>query len=87
MLADKIEFYWTHLSGIGTLENSLWGWDGKTIRVWLNALTIEASAVQHVPSLNSSESLSAVKESVAIPLEFYPLCELIATKTQICTSN
>ncbi len=29
ILADKIEYYWTHLQGIGTLENSLWGYDGN----------------------------------------------------------
>lgn len=75
VLADKIEYYWTHLSGIGTLENSLWGWDGKAIRVWLNALTIESSSVHPLPSLSAQESLTAVKESVSIPLDFYPLCE------------
>ena len=41
ILADRIEFCWIHLRGIGTLENSLWGYDGKGIRVWLDALTIE----------------------------------------------
>jgi hypothetical protein len=24
LLADRIEAYWTHLHGVGTLENSLW---------------------------------------------------------------
>jgi hypothetical protein len=72
MLADKIEFYWTHLSGIGTLENSLWGWDGKRIRVWLNALTIETIKVD--PHRDAYEY---VEESLAIGLDFYPLCELV----------
>lgn len=76
VLADRIEFYWTHLSGIGTLENSLWGWNGKTIRVWLNALTIETS--QSTPEsglLSAREHMEVVKESLAIELDFYPLCE------------
>lgn len=41
ILGDRIEYYWTHLSGIGTLENSLWGYDGSGIKLWLDALTIE----------------------------------------------
>lgn len=44
ILADRIEFSWIHLRGIGTLENSLWGYDGQGIRLWLNALSLEASA-------------------------------------------
>jgi hypothetical protein len=68
VLADGIEFYWTHLSGIGTLENSLWGWDGSKIRIWLNALTIEG-----VPE-KPGEPLETIEESVAIALDFYPLC-------------
>ena len=42
ILADRIEFCWIHLRGIGTLENSLWGYDGAGIRVWLNALNMES---------------------------------------------
>ncbi|KAG6866024.1 hypothetical protein C0991_009433 [Blastosporella zonata] len=42
IFADRIEFCWIHLRGIGTLENSLWGYDGQGIRVWLNALAIES---------------------------------------------
>ncbi|KAE8270290.1 hypothetical protein A4X09_0g2059 [Tilletia walkeri] len=41
ILADRIEYYWTHLQGIGSLENSLWGYDGHGIKLWLDALTIE----------------------------------------------
>lgn len=67
VLADRTEFYWTHLSGIGALENSLWAWDGKTIRIWLNALTIETSTT-------AGKRPAAVKESVAIVPDFYPLC-------------
>ena len=67
ILADRIEFCWIHLRGIGTLENSLWGYDGQSIRVWLNALSID-SAVQRDPDED-------VKESVKIPLDFYPLCK------------
>ena len=71
ILADRIEFCWIHLRGIGTLENSLWGYDGQSIRVWLNALAIEA------PSATQEDGGSPVdvKESVSIPLDFYPLCE------------
>lgn len=74
ILADRIEFCWIHLRGIGTLENSLWGYDGQGIRVWLNALAIEST-----PSASDVEdgsvTLDRVKESVNIPLDFYPLCE------------
>jgi len=64
IFAERIEFCWTHLRGIGALENSLWAYDGRGMRVWLNALSLEAQPSDH-----------AVKESVNIPLEFYPLCE------------
>ena len=66
ILADRIEFCWIHLRGIGTLENSLWGYDGRVIRVWLNALSIESTA--------ASSMIDSVQESVSIPLDFYPLC-------------
>ncbi|KAG8950214.1 hypothetical protein FRC04_007848 [Tulasnella sp. 424] len=72
ILADRIEFCWIHLSGIGTLENSLWGYDGKGIRVWLDALTIEGGAVSQ-----TREIYESVKESVFIPLDFYPLSVLM----------
>ena len=70
ILADRIEFCWIHLRGIGTLENSLWGYDGRGIRLWLDALTIEAVAVDP-----QSDTYESVQESVNIPLNFYPLCE------------
>lgn len=70
IFADRIEFCWIHLRGIGALENSLWGYDGRGIRVWLNALAIES------PS-SSDEAPQSVKESVNIPLEFYPLCKFL----------
>lgn len=70
VLAERIEFYWTHLSGIGTLENSLWGWDGKQIRIWLDALTIEKVKVDA-----RRDAYESVTESVAIALDFYPLGE------------
>ena len=69
ILADRIEFCWIHLAGIGTLENSLWGYDGKGIRVWLDALTIETAVREQ------KDQYESVKESVFIPLDFYPLCE------------
>ncbi|KAI0786104.1 RIC1-domain-containing protein [Abortiporus biennis] len=70
ILADRIEFCWIHLRGIGTLENSLWGYDGQSLRVWLNALSIEPIAAGDVEE-------QEVKESVNIPLEFYPLSVLM----------
>jgi hypothetical protein len=74
ILADRIEFCWIHLRGIGSLENSLWGYDGQSMRVWLNALTIEA------PSESVSEPQSRhVRESVNVPLDFYPLCRFISS--------
>lgn len=74
ILADRIEFCWIHLRGIGTLENSLWGYDGQGIRVWLNALAIESAST---PAEGEDGHVLAdnVKESVNIPLDFYPLCE------------
>lgn len=68
IFADRIEFCWTHLRGIGALENSLWGYDGTGMRVWLNALAIER------PQSQDPTASSDVKESVHIPLDFYPLC-------------
>jgi hypothetical protein len=76
VLADHIESYWTHLQGVGTLENSLWGWDGSTMRVWLDALTIE-----HGKESAEGEGYERVKESVGIKLDFYPLCECA---TSVC---
>jgi hypothetical protein len=70
IFADRIEFCWIHLRGIGALENSLWGYDGQGIRVWLNALAIES------PQSDDPNHQENVKESVNIPLDFYPLCEL-----------
>jgi hypothetical protein len=73
ILADRIEFCWIHLRGIGSLENSLWGYDGQGMRVWLNALTIEA------PSESSEPENGHVRESVNVPLDFYPLCKCRST--------
>ena len=73
ILADRIEFYWTHLAGIGTLENSLWGWDGEQIRVWLNALTIDTTTAEAAQD-NQGAQLETVEESLAINIDFYPLC-------------
>ena len=71
IFADRIEFCWTHLRGIGALENSLWGYDGQGIRVWLNALAIE------IPSTGAEvQKPKNIKESVNIPLDFYPLCAI-----------
>ncbi|KAJ7630516.1 RIC1-domain-containing protein [Roridomyces roridus] len=71
IFADRIEFCWIHLRGISALENSLWAYDGQGLRVWLNALAIEA------PRGDDQEHQDAVKESVNIPLDFYPLSVLM----------
>ena len=76
ILADRIEFCWIHLQGIGSLENSLWGYDGQGLRVWLNALSIETPAEESNPNRLSEY----VKESLNIPLDFYPLCEFNAER-------
>lgn len=68
IFADRIEFCWIHLRGISALENSLWAYDAQGIRIWLNALAIEQK---------STEMSEDVKESVTIPLAFYPLCEFL----------
>ena len=68
IFADRIEFCWIHLRGISALENSLWAYDAHGIRIWLNALAIEQQ---------STEMSEDVKESVTIPLAFYPLCEFL----------
>lgn len=73
ILADRIEFAWIHLRGIGTLENSLWGYAGQGIRLWLNALNIESMTTPN-PADGEVEN---VKESVNIPLDFYPLSVLM----------
>ncbi|KAK0557552.1 WD40 repeat protein [Tilletia horrida] len=56
ILADRIEYYWTHLQGIGSLENSLWGYDGHGIKLWLDALTIEQAhyVVEEEDAISSS---------------------------------
>ncbi|GAA6007995.1 hypothetical protein JCM11491_006569 [Sporobolomyces phaffii] len=73
LLSSSIEFFWTHLSGIGTLENSLWGYgEGRKIQIWLDALTIEKVRVDRKRDMYES-----VKESVAIELDFYPLAVLM----------
>ncbi|KAI0374480.1 RIC1-domain-containing protein [Pilatotrama ljubarskyi] len=75
ILADRIEFCWIHLRGIGTLENSLWGYDGQGIRLWLNALAIESTPPP--TEAGDGDVADRVKESVNIPLDFYPLSVLM----------
>ncbi|KJA25776.1 hypothetical protein HYPSUDRAFT_1069160 [Hypholoma sublateritium FD-334 SS-4] len=71
VLADRIEFCWIHLRGVGALENSLWAYDAHGMRVWLNALSIES------PQAQPTNAVVDVKESVRIPLDFYPLSVLM----------
>ncbi|PFH54758.1 hypothetical protein AMATHDRAFT_72525 [Amanita thiersii Skay4041] len=72
VFAERVEFCWIHLRGIGALENSLWAFDGTALRVWLNALSIESSRSQVLEN-----GTTDVKESVKIPLDFYPLSVLM----------
>ncbi|KAK2461688.1 hypothetical protein APHAL10511_006151 [Amanita phalloides] len=73
VFADHVEFCWIHLRGVGALENSLWAFDGKGLRVWLNALTIESPPQRE----RANEIAVDVQESVKIPLDFYPLSVLM----------
>jgi len=86
VLANRIEFCWIHLRGIGSLENSLWGFDGHSMRVWLNALTMATVGSDSDASVMSGP-LEDVKESVNIPLDFYPLCTNILFLELLHTSN
>lgn len=78
ILGDRIEYYWTHLQGVGTLENSLWGYDGHGIKLWLDALTIE-QAINTNENEEDEEKpeYRTIEESMSISLDFYPLCVLI----------
>ncbi|KAI0035243.1 RIC1-domain-containing protein [Vararia minispora EC-137] len=76
VLANRIEFCWIHLRGVGSLENSLWGFDGQSMRVWLNALSMATNSSDSDASA-LSDPLEDVKESVNIPLDFYPLSVLM----------
>lgn len=85
ILADKIEYYWTHLQGIGTLENSLWGYDGSGIKLWLDALRIPSSDPDESIHSDDEEDeeqdqlpeYKTIESSVSMPLDFYPLCVLL----------
>ncbi|KAF8321799.1 RIC1-domain-containing protein [Clavulina sp. PMI_390] len=78
ILHERIEFCWIHLGnlGIGALENSLWGFDGTTMRIWLDALTMENGPVARGQDPDTSLDVDrqrAIRESVGIPLHFYPV--------------
>ena len=86
ILADQVEFYWTHLQGIGALENSLWGYNGSSIKVWLNALTLDDERRRAIAGSTTSDSDEAeqeddihktIDESVTLSMDFYPLCVLM----------
>ncbi|TKY86701.1 hypothetical protein EX895_004341 [Sporisorium graminicola] len=84
ILSDKIEYYWTHLQGIGTLENSLWGYDGSGIKLWLDALRIPSSEAEDSlrsddedDELDLTPEYKTIESSVSMPLDFYPLCVLL----------
>ncbi|KAJ9478363.1 RIC1 domain-containing protein [Pseudozyma hubeiensis] len=85
ILSDKIEYYWTHLQGIGTLENSLWGYDGSGIKLWLDALRIPSSDPDESFRTDDDDDeeqdltpeYKTIESSVSMPLDFYPLCVLL----------
>lgn len=85
VLAERIEFCWIHLRGVGALENSLWAYDAQGIRVWLNALNLEQQ--QHRQQITDTDVVEDVKENVKIPLDFYPLCNVTFTKTFYVTDE
>jgi hypothetical protein len=77
ILHERIEFCWIHLAGIGALENSLWGYDGNSMRIWLQALAIESPETpqEGEPEGAEVEDIRSVRESLNIPLAFYPVGE------------
>lgn len=83
IFADRIEFCWIHLRGITALENSLWAYDGQGMRVWLNALTIEPPQGDVVK--DNEVQQQDIKESVNIPLDFYPLCKCFCRFSELPT--
>lgn len=72
VLADKIEYYWMPAKGIGTLENSLWAYDGHAIKIWLDALTIDYYDID-----DENDEYMYIEESVRIDLDFYPLSTIM----------
>ncbi|KAH9821094.1 RIC1-domain-containing protein [Melampsora americana] len=78
ILADRIEFYWAGRQSDqnkNTLANSLWGWDGSKIWVWLDALRIEDS--QLTVDQQDGDGYAAVEGNLTIPLSFHPLAVLM----------
>lgn len=91
ILGDQIEYYWTHLQGIQTLENSLWGYDGRGIKVWLNALKIRADSEDDgkasvVKARAVENEVKTVRESLNLEIDFYPLCEFNEQRLPNCES-
>ncbi|TFK57640.1 RIC1-domain-containing protein [Heliocybe sulcata] len=76
ILADRVEFCWIHLRGIGALENSLWGYDGQSLRIWLNALAIEPTKPTAEEEAEDEANITP-KESLSMQLDFYPLSVLM----------
>ncbi|WFD08571.1 WD40 repeat protein [Malassezia vespertilionis] len=64
ILHHQTEIYWTNLQGRGPLHNSLWGYDGHSLAVWPDVLTM----------LQSGQFAS----SAALSLHMYPVCILLA---------
>jgi hypothetical protein len=79
ILSNLIEFYWIHSRGVGALENSLWGYDGHDMCVWLDVLTIENSPASSPQDKESK--LASTQMNLSFPLDFYPLCKRIVPET------
>ncbi|CAG8465384.1 5719_t:CDS:10 [Paraglomus occultum] len=73
VLADRIEFYWMANRGIGSLKNSLWACDGKSVNIWMDVWSDD-----EIASSWHDEAISAApKEALSIKLGFYPLSVLL----------
>ena len=69
ILHDYVETYWTNLQGRDTLHNSLWGFDGDAVRVWIDVL-----------ALGSSDTTGdcGIDAHAVIPISTYPLSILLS---------
>lgn len=80
ILNERIEVYWTNLQGRDTLHNSLWGYDGECVRVWLDVLALAhaADAADAAAAADAMDPVSGhLRENLLMPLEVYPLCILL----------
>lgn len=69
ILHDCVETYWTNLQGRDTLHNSLWGFDGSDIRVWLDVLSLGGS---------DAAGDCGIDAHAVVPAHAYPLTILLS---------